>query len=70
MAHEFAHAPAHFPIGFALRWAQVRGLGGSDALGLALASTWLSDHFWGDDFWTAFILFAINHPKLDLARSV
>ena len=36
LAHEFAHAPANFPIEFALRWAQVRGLGGSDELARAV----------------------------------
>ena len=39
MAHEFSRAPAAFPIDFALRWAQVRGLGGSDDLARAVAGS-------------------------------
>jgi hypothetical protein len=68
MAHEFANAPADFAIGFALRWAQVRGLGSSDALGRALAATSLGDQFWSDGFWTTVILFLIRQPKLDLTQ--
>ncbi len=66
MAREFAHAPAHDSIDFALRWAQVRGLGGSDELARAVAATRLGREFdTNDEFWVSAILFFINHPKLD-----
>jgi hypothetical protein len=68
IAHELAHAPAHFPIKYALRWAQVRGLGGSDALAHAVASTWLGHRFPNNGFWTSVIVFLISHPGLDLAQ--
>jgi hypothetical protein len=68
MAHLFALAPAHYPIGFALRWAQVRGLGGRDDLALAVAATRLGREFDNDEFWASAILFLINHPTLDLGE--
>jgi hypothetical protein len=68
MAHEFAQAPAHYPIDFALRWAQVRGLGGSNELARAVAATRLGHQFGNDAFWTSTLLFFINHPKIDLTQ--
>jgi hypothetical protein len=67
MAHEFAHASESFPIGFALRWAQVRGLGGTDALARAVAATGIGALRGDHAFWTSAIHFLINHPALDLA---
>jgi hypothetical protein len=67
MAREFAVAPAHYPIPFALRWAQVRGLGGPDDLARAVAATRLGREFDNDEFWTSAILFLINRPTFDLA---
>jgi hypothetical protein len=68
MAHEFAKAPAHYPIDFALRWAQVRGLGGDDGLARVVAATRLGREFGNDEFWVPVVLFFINHPKLDPAQ--
>lgn len=69
-AHEFAHAPAHFPVEFALRWAQVRSLGGSDRLARAIAATRLGSggEFCGGDFWISVIQIFISTPRLDLAH--
>jgi PcfJ-like protein len=66
MAHEFAHAPAHYHADFALRWAQVRGLGGPDKLARAVAATRLGREFRHDEFWVSVLHFFINHPKFDL----
>jgi hypothetical protein len=66
MAHEFAHAPAAMPIEFALRWAQVRGLGGSGRLARAVAATRLGSELVGDDFWVSVIHLFLNTPRLDL----
>ncbi len=68
-AHEFAHAPAHFPVEFALRWAQVRSLGGSDRLARAIAATRLGagGEFGNGDFWMSVIQMFISTPRLDLA---
>jgi hypothetical protein len=65
MAHEFAQAPAQYPVEFALRWAQVRGLGGSNELARAVAATRLGREFYNDEFWVSAILFLINHPRID-----
>jgi hypothetical protein len=67
-AHEFAHAPAHYPIDFALRWAQVRGLGGSDGLARTVAATRLGRDFDNGEFWTSVIHLFINSPRLDPAH--
>ncbi len=67
-AHEFAHAPAHYPIDFALRWAQVRSLGGSDGLARAVAATRLGRDFQNDVFWNSLIHLFLNSPRLDPAH--
>jgi hypothetical protein len=64
MAHEFAQAPPQFRVEYALRWAQVRGLGGTDALARALARTHLGRNFHAEDFWVTVIHFFINNPGL------
>ncbi|WP_435020948.1 PcfJ domain-containing protein [Tundrisphaera sp. TA3] len=66
MAHEFAHAPATFPIEFALRWAQVRGLGGSDRLARAIAASRLGVDLRNEDFWLPVIHLFLNTPRLAL----
>ena len=53
MAHEFANAPSIFSIEYALRWAQVRGLGGSDTLARAVADTRLGREPSDDGFWVS-----------------
>ncbi len=68
MAHEFAHARADVPIEFALRWAQARGLGASEPLARAWASTRLAGVTDGDEFWTTVLHFFRNQPRLDLAH--
>jgi hypothetical protein len=68
MAHEFARTPAHFPIEFALRWAQVRGLGGPDELARAVAATRLGREFHHVEFWVSVIHLFINTPRLDPAH--
>jgi hypothetical protein len=62
MAHEFLQAPSGLPVDYALRWAQILGLGGTDALAHALASTRLGRDFHADDFWVTVIHFFINNP--------
>ena len=64
MAHEFAQASLGLRVEYALRWAQVRGLGGSDALAHAVAKTQLGQCFHAEDFWLTVIHFFINNPGL------
>ena len=66
MAHEFLQAPDHFTVEAALRWGQVRGLGGSKELALAIAATRLGRSFEFEDFWATVVHFLVNHPDLDL----
>jgi hypothetical protein len=67
MAHYFCQAPRLTSVNQALRWAQVKGLGGSDTLALAVCGTWLSYDFENDAFWTSVIQFFINQPRLRLS---
>jgi hypothetical protein len=68
MGHHFCRAPMMLRINRALRWAQVKGLGGSDALAKAVCNTWLSYDFNHDAFWTSVIQFFVNQPRLELAQ--
>ena len=72
MAHEFAHAPASFSIEYALRWAQVRGLSGSDDLARAVAATPLGGEWIDEDdddlFWVSVIHLFLNTPRIDLGE--
>jgi hypothetical protein len=68
MAHQFHQAPDHFGVYDALRWAQVRGLGGSESLAQAVLRTRLGYSFEHEDFWETVLRFCVNHPRLDLAK--
>jgi hypothetical protein len=65
MAHHFRHAPDHYHIPAALRWAQVRGLGGNERLAEAVASTRLGRTFENKDFWLTALQFFVRHPRMD-----
>jgi len=65
MAHHFRQAPDHFSVGAALRWGQVRGLGGLKPLAQAVAATRLGRSFEHEDFWSTVLRFLVNHPELD-----
>jgi len=65
MAHHFMQAPAHFTVEMALRWGQVRGLGGSAVLASAVAVTRLGRLFEHEDFWKTVLHFLVNEPTLD-----
>jgi hypothetical protein len=66
MAHEFTLAPEHYSIEMALRWGQVRGLGGSKELARAIVATRLGRSFDEEDFWRTVVHFFVNHPELGL----
>jgi hypothetical protein len=65
MAHEFSLAPDHYSVDMALRWGQVRGLGGSKELAAAIAATRLGRSFAHEDFWRTVVHFFVNHPELE-----
>jgi hypothetical protein len=68
MSHEFLQAPDHFTVEAALRWGQVRGLGGLKELALTISATRLGRSFESEDFWITVAHFFVNHPELDLAQ--
>lgn len=68
MAHCFAQAPDHYPVSAALRWAQVRGLGGNERLARAVIATRLGSEFEHEEFWLGVLHFFVNHPRLDLVH--
>ncbi|MHC5540604.1 PcfJ domain-containing protein [Singulisphaera rosea] len=68
MAHEFANSPAHLPILFAVRRAQVLGLGGTEELARLVGATRLGWAFGDDEFWSSVILLFRNTPRLDAAQ--
>ncbi|MEX0714729.1 MAG: PcfJ domain-containing protein [Pirellulales bacterium] len=64
MAQHFRQAPGCFSVEQALRWAQVRGLGGGSALAGAIAASRLGESFDHPDYWTRVIRFLISRPQL------
>jgi PcfJ-like protein len=68
MAHRFMQAPHHYTAVAALRWAQVLGLGGSEALARAAVGTRLGKMLENESFWESVLHFLINHPSFDLAQ--
>ena len=68
MANQFTQAPHHLSAVQAVRWAQVRGLGGSKTLARAIVNTRLGKVLENEDFWESVLHFFINHPSLDLAQ--
>ena len=68
MAHHFCLAPDHFSVHYALRWGQIRGMGGNERLAYALIATRLGQDFNHDDFWKTVIQFFVNNPNLDLTH--
>jgi PcfJ-like protein len=68
MAHHFLQAPDHSTVEAALRWGQIRGLGGSKELAQAITSTRLGRSFESEDFWVTVVHFFVNHPEMDLAQ--
>ncbi len=48
----------------ALRWAQVKALGGSDELAMAVAGSRLSEETGYDAFWAQALRFLVSHPEL------
>jgi hypothetical protein len=64
-AHQFLQAPPDMDIPEALRFAQVRDLGGDEALARSLLSTRLGTCFEDNDFWESVMRWFIAHPDLD-----
>jgi hypothetical protein len=65
MAHCFTQVPDHLTVEQALRWAQVRGIGGSEGLAHAVSATKIGRSFEHEEFWSTVIQFFVNEPTLD-----
>ncbi len=68
MAHQFLQAPPDVTALEALRWAQVRALGGSTRLFRAIIATRLRTDFSHDEFWQTVIQFLAGIDLLDPDR--
>jgi hypothetical protein len=68
MAHLFSKAPHHFSAVAAIRWAQVRGLGGDERLAREVIGTRLGKVLENEGFWITVLQFLVNQPSLDLAQ--
>lgn len=66
MAHYFMRSPREMHVLQALRYGQVRGLGGSKPLALALCRTRLGNNLEHDTFWVSVIRWLIAHPQVPL----
>lgn len=61
MGHYFLQAPSRLSIAEAIRFAQVRGLGGDERLADRIALSWLGSKSYSDEpFWERFVQILIN----------
>jgi hypothetical protein len=67
MSHFFMQAPGDITVYQALRWGQIRGLGGDERLARAVLGTRIGDRFGHEDFWITVLRWLIAHPMLDTA---
>jgi hypothetical protein len=65
MAKFFEEAPDHSTVEQAIRWSQIRGLGGDNRFASAVLSTRLGTCFENETYWAEVFRFLIEKPKLD-----
>jgi len=65
MSHQALLAPDDTPIVSALRWGQVRALGGSERLARAVIHSPLADAQDDEPFWLTVVQFFVANPMLD-----
>jgi hypothetical protein len=65
MSHHALLAPDNTPIVSALRWGQVRALGGSERLASAVINSLLRDAQYDEPFWLTVVQFFVANPMLD-----
>jgi len=68
MAHHFMRSPRDLHVLQALRYGQVRGLGGGKPLALAICRTRLGNVLEHDTFWVTVIRWLIAHPRIPLTE--
>lgn len=67
-AHYFLQAPNGYSVEQAVRFAQVKALGGGIELCTAIIESRLGTEFSNDEFWQGVIRFFIRHPELELSQ--
>lgn len=65
-AHYFLLAPDHFTIPAALRYGQIRAIGGREALAWNVLETFLAELQPDEPFWLSVLHFLINHPEIPI----
>ena len=65
MAHEFMLRSNRESIAHNLRWVQLLGLGGDQAMARAIQSTRLGRHLDHDEFWSTVVLFLASNPMIE-----
>lgn len=68
MAHLFLNAPPKYTINEAIRYAQIKAIGGDDRLVNAINETHMSRNFDNDSFWVSVIEFFVKNPMIDPSR--
>lgn len=66
MVHLLSEVPEYLSIPSALRWIQIKALGGNEELINKILTTRLSHHLKNDAFWLTVIQFFINNSKLSV----
>jgi PcfJ-like protein len=67
MSRFFGQAPAHLSVEQAIRWCQVRGLGGDAPLADAVAPTHLGNEFRNETYWSGVLKALVVWPELETA---
>jgi hypothetical protein len=68
MEHYFRHAPDHYSVNQALRYGEVRGLGGTEALAREIVAGKLGRRIEQAEFWRTVLWFFVTNPEMDLAH--
>lgn len=68
MAHHFIQAPRTISVEQAIRWGEVKGMGGDDDLAHAVVQSRLAIDFQNYKFWNVVLQWLIRHPEVDRAR--
>ena len=69
MAHWVRLAPDHYTVFQALRYGEIRGLGGSEELGREIVLGRLGRSIEHPEFWRTVLLFFVRHPEMPIEHA-